>query len=483
MIATLLASTLLLASGEVWRTPTPPKPAEGPSSVELKGPDGSKGDTVPTIGVFVHDRDQKPIAGLAVAVKGEFGSHAPVQLKGATGSDGKFSVNGQGKGVSAVTMSFTWDDGAKTIRARLDRGKKGWEVDDAPYVRILDGKDDGSCKNLFAVKPNGPNAFTLDFRQPLSLLGCEEISYGTNRKTRDLADIGHIGTRDVNRGDKNGFSPADEAKMGLEASTEFDKQFEQVKDPAIVGYVQSVLDKVVAACDKPNIQTHLRVVNTDDVNAFVTAGGNVYVFTGLIKMAENESELAGVLAHETSHAIARHVTEGATRNSTAQTGAQLGAAAIGALLGAKESTQALVEKGATTTAGVVTLHYDRNSEAEADLLGEQYLWKAGWDPEAIAHFFELMQEKGMTSSGPNFLSTHPSHEKRVQNGILWARAYLPPKDRYLVDTAEFQAAKAKVMTMKAPAKQPAAQGQKSLQQLMSETPTWKGIVNSPPPKP
>jgi predicted Zn-dependent protease len=196
-------------------------------------------------------------------------------------------------------------------------------------------------------------------------------------------------------------------------------------------------------------------------------------------MAQNESQLAGVLAHEGSHAVARHVTEGATRNYKAMTGAALGSAALGALLGAQGEKQALIDQGAATAAGVVTLRYDRRAETEADLLGAQYLWKAGWDPEAIARFFELMEKPGASGGSPQWLSTHPSHEKRIENGILWARAFLPPRERYLVDTPAFQAVKAKVTKLPPPKKPAAAEGQKSLHQLMADTPTWKGVVAPP----
>jgi predicted Zn-dependent protease len=281
------------------------------------------------------------------------------------------------------------------------------------------------------------------------------------------------------------FSEDDERKMGLEASSQFDKQLQQIDDPEIVGYVRSVLEKIVAASDSPKMPIHLRVVHTDDVNAFVTAGGHVYVFTGLIKMAQNESQLAGVLAHEGSHAVARQVTEGATRSQKALLGATLGSAALGALLGTDGTKQALIEQGAAGAAGIVTLRYDRRSETEADLLGAQYLWLAGWDPEAIARFFELMEQAGGGAGGPQWLSTHPPHEKRIENGILWTRAFLPAKERYLVDTPAFQAAKANVLKLPAPKKSKggdAAAGQaKGLHQLMLETPTFQGIVQPASP--
>ena len=154
--------------------------------------------------------------------------------------------------------------------------------------------------------------------------------------------------------------------------------------------------------------------------------------------------------------IARHATEGATRSQAAQTGTQIGSAVLGALLGLGNQAQGLVTQGATQATGMVLLKYSRADETEADLLGSQYLWKAGWDPEAIARFFELIAKttpKG--SAGPVWLSTHPTDDKRVENGIQWAQAFLPQKERYLVDTAAFQKVKAKIAKLAPPAKSPA----------------------------
>jgi hypothetical protein len=470
------------ASGETWRYPKPDPPSDAPSEVTFDPASGAKkGDPVPALDVIVHDQQGKPVSGLGVGIHVVSGKTTFPPKKGATGPDGVLHIRATGNvEASRITLSFAWGNGAKVIRAKLEPKGKQWELVEAPYRRIADGKDDGSCKNLFALKAvPATKSYTLEFKQPVTLLGCEEISYGTNRKVAEIGNVSGIGAgRNVNQGDKNSFTQADEVKMGLDASTQFDQQFEQVKDPKIVAYVQSVLDKVVAASDAPKIETHLRVVNTNDVNAFVTAGGHVYVFTGLIKAAQNESQLAGVLAHESSHAIARHVTEGATRNSKAQTGAQVGAAALGALLGLKDDTAALAAKGASATAGVITLKFDRNAETEADLLGEQYLWKAGWDPEAIARFFEIMQKQSGGSSGPAWLSTHPTHEKRVENGILWAEAYLPPKDKYLVNTAEFEEVKKLVAALPPAKKSPSPEAQKSLQMLGGES-AWKQILGKP----
>jgi predicted Zn-dependent protease len=223
---------------------------------------------------------------------------------------------------------------------------------------------------------------------------------------------------------------------------------------------------------------HLRVVHTDDVNAFATAGGNVYVFTGLIAAAENESQLAGVLSHELSHVVARHVTEGATRNLKLQLGTALGALAVGSLADLKASERDALIAGSLTTAGVVGMKYDRRMESEADLLGEQYLWRGGWDPEGIARFFQVLSAK-KKASPPGWLSTHPTDQRRIASGLHWSRAFLPKRERYLVDTRAFQDVKRRVAALPPPRKKsPLEDGEEgdAFAELLGATSTFRRVV-------
>jgi Zn-dependent protease with chaperone function len=452
---TILFSTGALADGETWRYPEKDVPATGPALVEI----GEAGRTgAPKIDVAVRDGDGNPVPGMGINVFPYFGKAEPKRIATATGVDGVVAVSGiDTKGLDALRLAFAWEAGVKTIRVRLEPKKGAWSVVSAPYKRVEDGRDEGSCKNLFTLKARGSGSYTLVFQRPPSIAWCEDIVYGSKKREGAVSALNAIGARDVNKGDKNMYSADDEVKMGLEASSQFDKKMPQLDDAAVVGYVTKLAERVVAASDQPKMPVNVRVIHTNDVNAFVTAGGHIYVFTGLIAASQNESQVAGVLAHEISHAIARHVTEGATRNTMAQGGAQVGSAVLGSLLGLGDETQALLTKGAETSAGLVTLKYDRGAESEADLLGAQYLWKGGWDPEAIARFFEMFQKSAKGSSTPQFLSTHPSDAKRVQNGITWARAFLPAKERYLVNTAEFEACQARVKQLPAP-KAPAPAG-------------------------
>lgn len=486
-ITLVLAGSLLALSSAIaadtWRTPERFPPATGPSTVRLEAPRFGvappAGAPLPSLEVEVRDAAGKAVPGQAVGITAFGGKREKsLRVNGATDAGGKVALTGGTlQGVTSLFVHFAWDGDAKRIAVKLVPTRGGWSVSSAPYKRIADGANEGSCKNLFKLESTAEKTYRLSFRRPASLLECEEVVYGAQRKVRETAKVSAIGKRDVNVGDRNLFGKGNEEKMGLEASTAADKQYDRIDDPEIVSYVQHLMEKVVAASDQPQMPIHLRVVHTADINAFVTAGGHVYVFTGLIRAVQNESQLAGVLAHEASHAIARHVTEGATRGMVAQGAAALGSLGLGKVLGLEDDKQDLLSKGAQTTAGLVTLKYGRGAEAEADLLGTQYLWNAGWDPEGIARFFQLMEKKG-GAQPPAWMSTHPTHEKRVQNGIQWARAFLPPKDRYLVDTDAFRAAQARVAKLAPPKARPAATQAKSMQQLLGETPTWKEVIGS-----
>jgi predicted Zn-dependent protease len=132
--------------------------------------------------------------------------------------------------------------------------------------------------------------------------------------------------------------------------------------------------------------------------------------------------------------------------------------------------------GSLVTAGIVGMKYSRRAESEADLLGAQYLWNAGWDPEGIARFFQVLEQKH-GSSVPGWLSTHPTHERRIQDGIHWARAFLPPRERFLLSTAEFQKVKERVAALPPPRKRPTTNG-RDLHQLMGETSAFRGVIRT-----
>lgn len=493
-------ASLAHASGEVWRYTAPPRPIAAAAEVTVAPEDAAPHEgrmrrrerrralPTPDLVVEVQDGAGRPVPGVGVEFVLSFGRRAEHALRRAGATDERGTCRLRPTAAIPITdvlVIAELDGGAKAMRVNLDPTREGdWRHRVTHYRNAGSGRYEGSCGNLVALRgapagPTGVASYRLRVVSPDSLLQCEAVAYGVERKAAELARLDDVGRRDVNRGDRNFFSPADEEAMGVEAAAHFDEQFEQVTDPAIVGYVQGVLDRVLAASDAPDMETHLRVVNTDSVNAFVTAGGNVYVFTGLLKAAENESQLAGVLAHETSHAIARHVTEGATRQLKTQLGTFLGAAALGELLGLEGGDRDALTQGGLVAAGLVGMRYDRRAESEADLLGAQYLWRAGWDPEGIARFFEVLDRQGGGASVPGWLSTHPTHERRIEDGIHWSRAFLPQRDRYLLDTAEFQAARRRVEALPPPRREPDAEAAGAgLASLYAETGPYRSVLET-----
>jgi Zn-dependent protease with chaperone function len=475
------------AAGDTWRVPAPAAPFQGQSTLELDGSSLSevrelskrqrrKGSLAPELLVLFADADGRGVPGARVKLELRVGKEK-VRREGVTDDGGSFRFRPAGiPGLRRFDVDVAWDGGEKEIGVDLRPERDGaWGLEEARYRNAASGEWEGDCRNLFRLERDGER-WVLLVRCPESLLDCREVDYGIDRKSATLAQLGSIGSRDVNEGDKNSFSPDDERKMGVEAASHFDAQFERVTDPAIHGYVERLVQSVVAASDAPDMPVNLRVVHTEGVNAFATAGGNVYVFTGLIDAAENEAQLAGVLAHEVSHVVARHVTEGASRQMKTQMWTLLASVGASAALDLDRQETENVIMASMVGAGVYGMRHGRRAETEADLLGSQYLWKAGWDPEAIARFFEVLERKG-GASPPGWLSTHPTHERRVENGLHWSRAFLPAKDRWLVDTDEFRDVQRRVRALPPPSRRPSEEAeQQGLAPLLAGTGAFREVA-------
>jgi predicted Zn-dependent protease len=184
------------------------------------------------------------------------------------------------------------------------------------------------------------------------------------------------------------------------------------------------------------------VVDTDEVNAFAFPGGYFYVNKGLLLAADNEAELAGVMAHEISHIIARHAT---SRMSKAQ---YLQLASIPALFVGGYWAQMGIQNALGLGLNLELMGVTRESEREADQLGIQYLWNAGYDPNAFVSFFEKMQQDEKSKPGrlAGWFRTHPSTDDRIVASLDEQR-YLPEKDNYIINTSEFDRVKARLLAI------------------------------------
>jgi len=202
-------------------------------------------------------------------------------------------------------------------------------------------------------------------------------------------------------------------------------------------YVASLGQKLAASAPGYKFPYTFKVVREKSINAFALPGGPIYVHTGLIELA-TESELAGVMGHEISHVVMRH----STRQASRQMKAQLPLAILGGVLGAAVggAVGSLAQMGMSITAGSVFMKYSRDAETEADMVGAQIMYDAGYDPQAVVSFFNKMKAQGESRGGPQFLSSHPDPGNRAKN-ISSILSRFPPKQFQQSDSPEFVAAK------------------------------------------
>lgn len=230
----------------------------------------------------------------------------------------------------------------------------------------------------------------------------------------------------------NRFSPQDEIQIGREAAADTNRKLPILpeKDP-LSRYVRKLGEKLAryAPGDEKWPYT-FRVVNQKEINAFALPGGPIYINVGTIQAADNEAQLAGVIAHEISHVVGRHATRAATKQSYAQ----VPLAILGSLLG-KGVGASLAQLGAQFAVGSYFLKNSRQAETEADLIGTGMMYDAGYDPRQMASFFETLEAQG-GSGGPQFLSDHPNPGNRSEKVMGEVRT-LPPKTKYTTNTSEF----------------------------------------------
>jgi len=213
-------------------------------------------------------------------------------------------------------------------------------------------------------------------------------------------------TTGINKGQINLIGTEEEVQMGKELSAEVAKEYTIYDNPEVTAYVQSVGAKVVRVCDRKDIEYHFAVIEKDEINAFAMPGGYVYVYTGLMKDLDDESQLAAVLAHEVGHVTARHSTERLTTLYGYQLLASL-------LLGDDPNFWAGLVADIFSTTGM--LAYSRKNEYEADELGATYANAAGYDPGGMTDL--LGKLAGMEQREPSkleeLLATHPPTSERL----------------------------------------------------------------------
>jgi predicted Zn-dependent protease len=252
-------------------------------------------------------------------------------------------------------------------------------------------------------------------------------------------DVEAIGNRSVGKG-INLYSLEREIALGKSLAQEVEKSSKLVDDPIVTEYVNRVGQNLVRNSDA-RVPFTIKVIDSDEVNAFALPGGFFYVNSGLILRAQEESELAGVMAHEISHVTARHGTKNATKGELMQL------ASIPAMIFIPYSMAGYaMYEGLNLAIPLTFLKFSRDAEREADFLGLQYMYKAGYDPNSYVTFFERIQadEKRHPGTIPKVFSTHPPTPERIENTQKEIARILPAKQEYIVTTSEFDTVKARL---------------------------------------
>ncbi|HUL33622.1 MAG TPA: M48 family metallopeptidase [Candidatus Eisenbacteria bacterium] len=277
---------------------------------------------------------------------------------------------------------------------------------------------------------NAPSANSSD-------TGTDEAKTVHPKKSKD--DVDAIGNRNVGKG-VNFYSIEREIALGKSLAQEVERSSKMIDDPVITEYVNRVGQNLVRNSDA-KVPFTIKVIDSDEVNAFALPGGFFYVNSGLILRAQEEDELAGVMAHEISHVAARHGTKQATKAEMIQ----LGSMAAMIFIPYGWAGYGIYE-GMNLAIPLTFLKFSRDDEREADYLGIQYMYKAGYDPNAYVTFFERIQadEKRRPGSIPKMFSTHPPTPERIELAQKEIARILPERDEYIVTTSEFDQVKARL---------------------------------------
>jgi predicted Zn-dependent protease len=281
-----------------------------------------------------------------------------------------------------------------------------------------------------------PRSQPQDQGQPTT---SDEDQTPKNVKPGSEKDVNSVGNRNVGKG-VNLYSLEREIALGKGAAQEVEKTAKMINDPVVTEYVNRVGQNLVRNSDA-KVPFTIKVIDSDEINAFALPGGFFYVNSGLILRADEEAELAGVMSHEIAHVAARHGTKSATKGELMQL-----ASIPLILLGPGGWAGYGLYEGLNLAIPMGYLKFSRDAEREADYLGLQYMYKAGYDPNAFVSFFEKIEaeERHHPGSIPRVFSTHPPTPERVQKAQQEIATILPARDEYIVTTSEFDLIKARL---------------------------------------
>jgi hypothetical protein len=339
-----------------------------------------------------------------------------------------------------VTGALNWKSLATSAthadtNARLPRTNYKLEPDPFDLNLELDGpagEERTQTRSSYSTQPDA--ATRLAAAPPLKLKSARQEK---EKSLQAKYDVTRIGNRGV--GNKlNFFSLEKEEALGRELSQQVEQQAKLVTDPVITEYVNRIGQTLVRHSDA-HVPFTIKVVDDEQVNAFALPGGFFYVNTGIVLAADNEAELAGVMAHEIAHVAARHATVNATRQEIWNL-ASVPLIFVGGPVGAA------IRQVSGIMVPMSFLKFSRDAERDADFLGLEYQYASGYDPTAFVDFFEKLetQQKGHAGFVARAFSTHPMNDDRIRRAEAELEM-LPARDDYIVTTSEFDQVKARLI--------------------------------------
>ncbi len=332
------------------------------------------------------------------------------------------------------TFSYAQEPSTVPAAAPPVAGAPGTPTDPVP----TDRKDPADSKKADASTAKASNTAIAKKTDSIPSPG-EALDPHIKKGSED--DVDAVGTRNIGgRGLGNWYSTDWEIRNGKQYSMEIEKQSHLVTDPVVVEYVNRVGQNIVKNSDC-KVPFTIKVLDADEINAMALPGGFFYVNSGLILAADEESELAGVMAHETAHVCAHHAAREMTRMNYMQIGSvplMIFAQTSWTMYGVYQATQLAVP--------LTFLQFSRNFEAEADYLGLQYMYKAGYDPQAFVAFFEKLDalEKHKPGAISKAFSDHPQTPDRIAHSEEEIATIMPARPDYVVTTSEFDDVKARL---------------------------------------
>lgn len=289
----------------------------------------------------------------------------------------------------------------------------------------------------------------------LTLALASGVLHAQTKKAKDDPD--QIGDRNVGKC-LNFYSPEKEMALGRQLAQEVERQAKIVDDPLISEYINR-LGQNLARNSDAKVPFTFKLIDGPELNAFALPGGYVFVYTGLIRIADEEDELAGAIAHEIAHVAARHMTCRATKGEIADI-----ASIFGSIMGGGGWTGYAVRQAAGLGVPMTFLSFSRHDESEADYLGVQYMYAAGYDPAGAVSIFEKLESLQRQHPGviSRAFATHPMDADRIAKTEKEIDTILKPKPQYVVSSSDYKAMRDRLMAQQNQRKSPKPEDQPRL---------------------